>query len=355
MLDNKRQLLFETIAIKGNVGYASAYNKNGLYEVDLVSGDCRFLCNFDETVDLKRIHSKAVWIKNKVYFIPGSGDRVSVYNIDDHTLDSIMIPTASSDGYNKNLKFIDAVNQGSFLWLIPSTYPGIIRLDLNTMALYTFDSWLPEEGIYLRAGACIEGDTVIIPNGRNNMVFKINLTNQSSETIRVGKNNNGTICMKKIGAYYYLAPLHPGSIIKWNPSNGSIGEYGDYPKGFSAGRFVFSDILSFDDRVAFAPLYSNMGIILKDDALKQDNTEWKKNDKNCLMKMLETNRCVYYYEFRQNRYIKMEIGSGRVSEVNFTVLNPDEDLKRSLEKAVERKDVIYESGIFGLNELLESI
>ena len=86
-MNKKIELTFEAIAIKDNVGYASDYDSNSLFKVDMKTEECTFIGLFDdEPFDVKRLHSAAVWIDDKIYFIPLAGERISVFTISDNSM-----------------------------------------------------------------------------------------------------------------------------------------------------------------------------------------------------------------------------------------------------------------------------
>ena len=70
-----KQVTFEAIAIKGDVAYASDFYRNGLFKVNMNSGECEFVKLFDgELVNKKRLHCAAIWEGSKIYFLPASAD-----------------------------------------------------------------------------------------------------------------------------------------------------------------------------------------------------------------------------------------------------------------------------------------
>lgn len=356
------QLTFKTIVIKGNTGYASAYEKNGLYEVNIKTGECTFLGNFKEKALKRGLHSKAVRIKNKVFFVPDAADSIAVYDIEMQDISSISLPiiTAGKNRfYSADMKFIDALQQGNFLWLIPSTFPGVLRLNLITYEYTLFDSWIPKEGYIFRAEACVEGNSFIIPSVNNNYVLKFNMNSQSAQSYRIGKENHGILCMKKIRGEYYLAPCIAGPIIAWNPSSGSIKEYMDYPDSFEGGNGAFCDIYSREGKVYFIPMEANMGIVMDGGVLKEDKTIFKKCEKTSdIFKVFETSTHVCYHEYRYGafrRYFMVNINNREISEKYYCIVNISEDIKKTLEHASKGKEFMFDDGIFGINDLLLQI
>lgn len=360
MTAKNNQLVFEAISIKGNTGYASGYLKNGLYRINLNSGESFFLRNFDEPMTMARIHSTALRIKNKVFFIPYAGDNISVLDTDNLSIMKIPIPPASRDEYpfyRRLTKFIDATQHGNDLWLIPSTYPGIIRLDLTSYELEVIDDWMPQGGFVVRAKPIIEGNSVLFPNGKNNYVFKFNMNNRSMQLYTVGKHNNGVSVFRKVGAAYLLAPRLPGSIVAWNPSLDAAIEYENYPESFESGDFVFADVYSYGKKVVFVPFRANMGLVLEDERLIPDDTVWKKKENSTVYRLFETGIATYYREVAKDyvRYFKISKSDNSMSDYEFYVVNNEQERDTSLDNARLRKDVLYDNGIYGLQDFLDTI
>ena len=356
------QLMFETIAIKGNIGYASAYEMNGLYEVNISSGECTFIANFDEPITYMRLHSRAVRIKDKVFFVPGSGSNLSVFDVNDKSLRAIPIPAATAEVfkfYNTYMKFIDAIHHGNYLWLIPSTYPGILRMDLDTYEFQNFNSWIPGDGYMFRAKACVEGNSILIPNGKSNLVLKFNLNNQTSQLYTIGNLNKGSMCMKKIGANYYMAPRGQGAIVAWNPSLDSAKEYVEFPISFEPGSCVFSDIYTHDGKIYFTPMDANMSVVLDNDKLLEDRSDWKKcDDHSFVYKMFETNTHVYYQEYKHLKYrrsFRVKISDLEVTEVDFRIVNSEEAYRSAFGKTAATREVVYDNGFYCPSDLLGTL
>ena len=78
------ELIFLAIAIKDQIGYVSDFERNGLFEVNIETGESRYICLFpNEKTTLAGLHCHGEWIGNKVYFIPAAGNYLSVYHTDE--------------------------------------------------------------------------------------------------------------------------------------------------------------------------------------------------------------------------------------------------------------------------------
>ena len=362
-MSNEIGITFEAIAIKDNVGYASDYDLNSLYEVNIETGKCTFLTIFDEEpINRKRIHSCLKWIENKIYCIPGSGNKISVFNINSKTVKSISIPLPSKNKYafyNEHYKFIDAVEYRGFLWLLPSTYPGILKLDMQTDEIEVFDKWITDTKFFFRAKSCLRGNKIIIPNGSSNEVLIFDVEEKRGKLKKIGTKNNGIMSICRDGENYWLAPRIPGAIICWNLLTNTIMEYENYPKNFEPEKIVFSNIFKYGESIRLSPASANEGLVFCRGELKiEEDIEWKKLSKNMVQYLFQTKKHYYYRELfsnNENRYFKISKSDNKLSMYKFYHNDINEKKKIISEKLMSQKELIKENSIFKLQDLIEKI
>lgn len=126
----------EAIARKEKNGYASDAESNGLFAVNLETEEATFLQLFPgELAGKRRLHCCAKWVDEKVFFVPASGSHIFVWEIDASKMVSLPVPdpdVALGSGYNHKMKFRAAVERDGALWCIPDTYPGAIKVDIQS-------------------------------------------------------------------------------------------------------------------------------------------------------------------------------------------------------------------------------
>ncbi len=362
-MGNRTELTFEAIAIKGNTGYASDYDRNGLFAVNMETGECSFLRMFDEeSVSKKRLHCSAVWIDNRVFFIPCSGDRITIFNPEDRSIRSLKIPLPRHGQYSfykQNYKFISAVQRGNYLWLVPSTYPGVLRLNIQTSAIKIFDDWLSNTEYMFRIGLCLEENKLLIPSGINNAVLIFDMEKESGQMLHIGSNNNGAMSMCKVGENYWLAPRQPGSIVSWNPLSGKIAEYMSYPEGFEPGGIVFSKIYSYNGNIIFPPAKANCGLVFANgEFMIEKNIRWKTDSRSVFEYLFETETeryCRETFPDNSSRYIKISKSDNSLSAYTFFYDNSDAREKKMVEIAAANHETIRESATIGLREFIRGI
>lgn len=362
-MSNKCELAFVAIAVRDGVGYASDYDKNGLYKVNMETGDCEFLDVFeDQPMNKKRLHSCAKWIENKIYFIPDSANRIAVYDLGNGNLESISIFQEDVDQYafyKRNFNFIDAIEYNGFLWMFPCTYPGVLRLDLYTNEIKRLDNWVNNTEYYFRAKLCLEESKVIIPNGIGNEVLVFDLEKECGKLIRIGHRYNGAMCIRKIGDDYWLAPRNQGAIVSWNRLTNKIKEYDVYPNKFEIGKVGFSNIYRYKDDIIVSPLMANMGLVLTKGRLEEEKSiEWKQDPLSSLQYLFETELYYYYRELsdkNRSRYFRVNKCDNTVSDYKFHCLIRNEMKKTIIQKFESNKIILEEGLVINLQDFIKNL
>ena len=362
-MNNKIELTFEAIAIKDNVGYASDYDSNSLFRVDMETGECTFIRLFDdEPFDVKRLHSAAVWIDNKIYFIPLAGEKISVFNITDNSMQSIQIPLPDRKKYSyykERFKFVRAVKNRNYLWVVPATYPGVLRLDLQTNKVKVFDKWVPDKKYMFLLGLCIKDDRFFIPDGRSNMMLIFDMEKEVGQVEHIGSNNRGIIDMCEVNGTYWLAPSYEGPIISWNPELGDITEYSAYPSDFKGGRIVFANNYCYKDEIIFLPANANYGVVLTNGELEiEESQQWKETFENRLEYLFETDLHRYYRELNKekiSRFYKINKMDNSLSIYSFFYFENGKRIKSWVESMNVNCKVIRENSNICLTDFIQEI
>lgn len=278
-------LEFEAIArVDNEYAFGSSSTFNGLFQINMNTGECSYLCLFpDEKIFARRLHAKAFLYKNKVFFVPCAANNISVYDIEENHITTIKIKDADNKKYPwylKNNKFNDGILYQDNLFLLGSTYPAIVKLDLRTNLLEYHTQWIKGEFAFRKSPAIV-GNKFYIPSIKGNEVLSFDMETGKAEIDYVGENNNGSWGICKIQDDLWLSPQEPGAIVRWNISTGSIKEYMNYPEGFDSGGFAYTKIYEANGKVGLLPAYANMmlfvdkktGQISKNDILKKTKGE----------------------------------------------------------------------------------
>lgn len=361
---NRTGLTFEAIAIDGDDGWASNYEYNGLYQVNMKTGACEYLGVFpEEASNKKRIHCCAKKLQNKVYFIPAAGNVISVLNIDDKSMESLKIPCPENGKYafyKPAYKFIEAVVSQSCLWIVPSTYPGVLRLDSDTSEIKVYDQWIPDTGYMFRKGLCIEGKRFLIPSGSNNNVLMFDMEMETGTILCVGIHNHGSMSMCSYDGKYWLAPRVEGAVVMWDPNTNLVKEYTEYPDIFKCSGIVFSKNYVFNGQIIFAPAKANTGIVISENAVKTDRSNcWKEETESNVEFLFETEEYLYFREVYRDRHQKrfFRVSKSTNEQTDYCFFVPDADSRKQevILSAMCREEIIKESKKLGLGDLMNCL
>lgn len=265
--DVTKYLRFEAVAVvdEGEV-YGAGYDFNALFRLDIMTGDCKYIAMFpEERIEARRLYTSAIVVGERIYFIPTVADNIDIYNT--VTGKFTIIPIRSVDknkysGYHIAQKFFTATLYKKYIYMLPATYPGIVRIDTTDNTLEYFDSWV-EENIYsFRKSVAVDDNYLYIPSAINDIVLKFDMDSCVGQILHVGTENKGCWGICKVGEYFWMSPSGSGAIIKWNPSTGDTEEYSDYPKDFNRENYGFTKIYYKDNKIKLIPSYANMGIQL---------------------------------------------------------------------------------------------
>lgn len=359
----QKDLAFEAIAIRDDVAYGSDYKRNSLFKVNMVTGECEYLCLFErEAVNSRRLHCQAVWIDSKIYFIPGAAKNIAVYTPDSNRMEYIEIPCPPPlkyTFYKANFKFIRAIKRENDLWLIPCSYPGIVKLNTLNGQINLYDDWIAADEYFFRLGIYAENNKIIAANGKNNAVLLFDLERERGTIEHVGCNNQGVMSICKAGDVYWFAPRLPGAVIAWNPIINTVEEYDSYPSDFVSGDIVFSFVYGGLEELIFMPAKANKGIILNPKESCIQSFDFQRHYENSTVEYLfETNDERFFRETKGdnfNRFFKISKNGSSTLEYQFYFEDNGDRDKDTLRIIGENNTVVKETRNFGLEDLISGL
>jgi hypothetical protein len=362
-MTEKRILTFETIAIKDNIGYASDYNRNGLFKVELDTGKCEYIKVFEnEPMNRHRIHCAVVWCDDKAYYIPSSGNGIDIFSAQDNMVEMIAVPIPEYKKYsfyNPQYKFIGAVRRGDVLWLIPSTYPGIIRFDMKTKDMKIIDDWLEDDEYMFRGGYAVENNQIIMANGKSNAVLVFDMEKEKGNIIHIGIMNNGvmSICKTKEGIWF--APRLQGAIVLWKEEANETIEFNEFPQGFIAKDVVFSKVYGYEEDVEFVPARANCALRYSNGKfITVEYDRWKKHRNSVVEYLFETEAYMFFREVSESktcRYIKLDKITNLISDCEFVYYEDGKREKDIVRICSKKNEEIRENNSMGLREFIKGI
>ena len=258
-------LRFEAIAkVNKKLAYAASGSFNALFKVDLETGKSCYLQQFDaEKMDAKRLYTNAIYVNNKVYFVPAAAEKIAVLDVKTNVISYIDINEVDENrapNYRNDSKFNSGVLYDGWIYMISCTYPAIVRVNIDNHTVEYFEQWIDGQRFLFRRAPFVEGKYFYIPSVINNLVLEFDMDCCEGKLYRVGKNNGGCWSICKVKDDFWLSPKKNGPIIKWNPNTKCVQELGNYPSGFDGKDFCFTKIYNSVGCVRLLPMYANMGI-----------------------------------------------------------------------------------------------
>ncbi len=352
-------LEFEAIARwDGNVAYAASMYGNALFEVNMLTGECSYICMFDESDKKRRLYTTAYKLGNKIYFIPASADRIAVYEPKEdflYYLDIEDVDSSCHKYYNIKSKFNGGVVQGNYLYITPCTYPAILRINSSNDKIEYYKDWFTETDYMFRKSPYFDGINIYLPCTKNNLILKFNTENCRGNMFELPTKYGGWWSMCKIGDNFWLSPRKPGPIISWNEENNTVSEYEDYPSGFEKSDFFSTYIFEHNGMPYILPAFANMGLYIDID--KKIISPWTINgvisgsevfflfsdEDNIYLKIINNNKAVYRVVNKSNLYEQDFVFSFKN--------NKDKFLEDYI--STKKNSTVTESIFFGLKDFLQ--
>lgn len=259
--DNDKSLWLEGIAqVDENTAYASCSEFNALFKVDVKTGDCTYISLFpEEHINKKRLFIKALSVNGKIYFIPASASAIYVFCPTTNTFERFKIEENIEDkSYNAKAKFADAFVRGNMIYILPATYPAIIKLECGKNTLEYIVENMPTCDYLFRPGTAQMGQKLFVPNTKDNLVLEFDMETDEIQLHHVGKNNHGSWSIVSDKNSLWLIPKAHGAVVKWDYFSGNIFEYEQYPEGYRESDFSFTKAYKSGDYIYALPAQSNI-------------------------------------------------------------------------------------------------
>lgn len=212
-------LCFQCFVVKNDVIYFMSYVGNALFAIE--DNDVVFIGSVpNETTDyVEQLYGAMFLYDDEIILIPKVAKEIAIYKINENRFYKISIDSASA---NYSSKFISVYRNQQFLYLFPTRYPGIVKLNLIDKEYEIINSWLDTFGNYVVEerdvifghGYVQREDAIYIPSCRANVVVEMNILNDDIVFHNVGKRAS---CICDDGSNIWIMPrTMGGTIVNWN-------------------------------------------------------------------------------------------------------------------------------------------
>lgn len=353
---------FEAIAkIDSHIAIGIAFESNGLFEVDMNTGKCNYICMIaNERVDGKRLYTAACVKENKVYFVPYTAEEIAVYDINTRSVEKIQFQgLIVNKNYKKNRNFNGLVEYKNYIFMIPCTYPAVVRINTQNNRLDYFGEALKNVRFLFRKAPERCGEKFYIPSTINNLVFEFDMKKCIGKLYQVGQSNNGCWSMCVDGENFWLAPNASGPIIKWNQNTNECVMLNGYPEGYKGDGQCFTKAYVHDDMIYMIPAKANMGIRIGIDNMKiemLDIPELEGNSETAFMFQMDGFLFLNIKKEGIRRGIRLNLNDNSVIPFSFKINDSVMDFKKDYANGLYSSgEAIRENSNFGLEDLIKGV
>lgn len=299
----------------------------------------------------ERLVSKIVPYSNDLILLPMCARNINIYHIKTNTWDQIEIPDTIYD-YEPNYKFMEAVKNGRYLYLIGCSYPGVIQFDLVTYKIvkmvecYVGFSKKVKNYIWVRSSCVKIGSKLYLASCVSNEVMIFCLDSLSYSVVEVGNENNrySGLALDNQGIFW-LSPLIDTNVVKWDGRN----KYTEIPIDNQSNQGFFSGIVIYDRIKIFPRVYAGCTIIVDE----KENIS-KLNSLYHIYKKLNSDKSIYEDFYGECCFVEKGKVVNRICGLQFE--NSAKILGFVKEKIQLYKTVIHEDGIlFNIENYIHSI
>ena len=264
--NNTYRLYFNDLAVLPckKIAYGSSGGFNGLFEIELNSGKCKYIGLFpNEELSQEHIHLSAVYCGQKAFFFPERGKYISVYDIDNRNIIQINFQECEYSYYNKNYKIGQVFTYKDKVFAVGATYPYVLVINADTLETEFIPIETKNRPIFFRRGSCQAGNRFYIPSFRGGIILEIDPATEYIKSHFWGTEEDGAWSMAFSGEKFWLMPHAEGEGFRiWESEKGIVEEIADFPEGYQAGESPYTYCFCIDRKILCTPFDANMMIAL---------------------------------------------------------------------------------------------
>ena len=215
--------------------FVSAYS--WLYKLEIETGKIDPVCQLSDMASDR--YGSVVKIGDRIYAGPTNSQDIAV--VENGKLRKVALKELNT----RPSSFVNMIKYKHFLYLIPGSYPALVRYNTQTDEVSYYTDFLieftgAEDGILFQQGACIRDYKLYIASAFDNRILIFNMESGKYIIKKVGsKTDNGCWSMVDDGTDFWIIPIKGNTVIRWNPVTDEVSEYSQYPRDFSCKNFDY--------------------------------------------------------------------------------------------------------------------
>lgn len=252
----------------GDYKWFTSLDYNGVYRIKNGKKEVEFIGYFEkEPLSKSNLYIDIVAYKNKLVFVPGTADVISVYEKD--TMKWITIHFELDESKKKKYKsnkFGLGIRYKNFIFMFGSSYPVILKLNMETYEINYFYDWSEEIYVndsnecYFNMAKIIQNNIAFVPMINTNAILELDMESCNIKLHRIKVEAEGFAGITYDGSNYWILPRKNGNVFKWNKEDGNATEYRNLPQEFTAGSYKFQNIVYSNNKILLFSYTANMNI-----------------------------------------------------------------------------------------------
>lgn len=350
------QPIFEAVAvIDDKIAYASAYQFNGLFKINLDTGDIEFLRFFPgANIWVSRMFFSAVQGKRGIYFSPAAANYIALYDVGRDEIHRIPIPSLDNVNKGSAFKFGDAFCYQGNIYFVGATYRYILKFKEETEEFSIIDLDIKDK-FFFRRGILLD-NIYYIPSANSPVILEYRLETDEMRVYRIG-NAGGSWTMCYDGEKFWLPPrAKDDPILCWDKEADKIEPLTITVDGYNPQDLNFLKIFCKNNRIIISPEYANIFL--------QIDTQTREMERLDIQVGHETYKYGYSFETSKSGYYIAYVGDGTtiffkldketmsVDRVQFPFKNVDYFIKEMKNALNKINFVLKENRSFNLSEFI---
>lgn len=241
-----------------------------LYKLDRTRAVMEQVVPLSDDIYMCHAYNRILPYRSSLILIPANSDNVVIVDRRNLTKEYIELPEVKYRIGTSTFKFLGGVVHEDSLFLFGYSYPGIVKVDLVSKEVNVIDCWLKESAVSLtnktdgcfHSGYVLLDNVVYFPFVNSNAVLQFDLVTEEVVVHKVGDDRQRYISIVWDGTCFWLIPRDGsvGSIIRWNPSDGTTEYYRNYPEQFNYEVFAFYKTEIIENKIFLFAHQSNCNI-----------------------------------------------------------------------------------------------